>query len=126
MLNIQIPGVPMDTTNLIEFVIEESRENQVFNVEALALPDAIRLNLIEETGFYRKYFKNLEVYPNPSNDYVRVRYDQLNSATLEVRLLDMIGSQVQSKRIEKGEYRELELDVAKLKPVRLPDEHCRY
>ena len=116
LLNIQIPGVPMDTTNLIEFVIEESRENQVFNVEALALPDAIRLELIEETGFYRKYFKNLEVYPNPANDYVRVRYEQLNSATVEVRLIDMIGRQVHSKRIEKGEHRELEIDVAKLKP----------
>ncbi len=114
LINIQIPGVPMDTTNLIEFVIEENKQNQSFQIEALALPDAIRLELIEETGFYRNYFKNLEVYPNPANDYLTIAYEKLNSASLEVRLIDLTGQTVQTQKIQDGALRELSIDVSKV------------
>ena len=115
LLNIQIPGVPMDTANLIEFIVEEGKTNQVFNVEALALPDAIRLSLIEETGFLLKYFKNIEIFPNPASNEVKITYDRLFSFSVEVRLIDMSGQLVLSKGIAAGNFKEITIDVSRFK-----------
>ena len=113
-LNIQIPGVPMDSTNLIEFIIDENKTNQSFNLEALALPDAIRLTLIEETGILRRYFTNLSVYPNPAEDYIFINYEKLNSEGIEVYLTDIKGELIQSIGLQKGGSNQLEIDLTKL------------
>ena len=113
-LNIQIPGVPMDTTNLIEFIVDENQTNQTFNVEALALPDAIRLTLIEETGIYLKYFRNLEVYPNPTSDFVTITYEKLFTEGLDLQLLDIGGNVIRRIALDAGQRKSYELDVSQL------------
>ena len=113
LLNIQIPGVPMDTTNLIEFIVEEGKTNQVFNVEALALPDAIRLTLIEETGIWKDYFNNIRVYPNPVSDMLSVEYDA-KTPGIGMRLVDVSGQLIQSLPLEHITSNRIHLDLSRL------------
>ena len=70
------------------------------------------LQLIEETGLVLMYFKNIEVFPNPTSDKVRITYDKLFSASLELRLIDMSGHQLFRKEIAQGSFREEVIDVS--------------
>ncbi len=114
LLNVQFPGIPMDTTTLIEFKIDPLMEEQFFNVAALVTELGISLELIEETGFYRKYFKDLTIYPNPAKDYVTIDYEKLNSENIGVYLTDLTGHQLLTAKIENGRYRKIDFDTSKL------------
>ncbi len=113
-INIQIPGVPMDTASFIKITIEENVQNQTFSLFALALPDAISVELLKETGFRRKYFDELSVYPNPANDYLRVTYERLKHADLDIRLIDLTGKRVWSITINDERFGDLEFDTSDL------------
>ncbi|HCX20516.1 MAG TPA: hypothetical protein DHN29_01290 [Cytophagales bacterium] len=111
--NIEYPGIPMDEDSYVEFTIGEGGiEDEVLILEATVTDDGIVVQKIERLGFYRKYFKDLNVYPNPANSYVNIAYSKLMSETVVVRLIDLQGNVVTEQQIEKGYDKELQLDVS--------------
>lgn len=113
-LNIQYPGIPMDPDSFTEFVIEEGSEGVEFNLEATVTEEGITVQLIEALGFYRKYFKNLDVYPNPADQYLTIRYEKLMSENVKVKLLNMNGKVVREADVRKGYQQSMELDVSEV------------
>lgn len=74
LLNIQYPGIPMDATSDIEFVIGEDVQEQKFEVIALIEATGITVVTEEVLSVAKPYIKDLKLYPNPTADVLRVDY----------------------------------------------------
>ena len=83
-------------------------------LQATVTEDGIVVEKIERLGFYRKYFKDLNVYPNPADNYLTVTYGKLQSANVTVRLIDLNGQIVKEQQIEKGSNKEFAFDVSEI------------
>ncbi|MFY0687876.1 MAG: hypothetical protein JXQ90_11955 [Cyclobacteriaceae bacterium] len=110
-LNIQYPGVPMDPNSFVEFEISDEEEGDGYELAATISTDGIVVEVVEELGIYRNYFKNLSVYPNAADQYLIVAYDRLNAGSVQVRLLNLEGKEVLNQKLSKGDRQELRLDV---------------
>lgn len=111
--NIEYPGIPMDSSSFVEFEIgADGKEQNTFKLEALITEDGIVVEKIEELGFVRKYFKDLETYPNPANDYLTVSYAKLLAKDVLMRVVDLQGRTVKQLYLESGYNKEVELDVS--------------
>ena len=106
----------MDTASFIGFVISAEEEQDGYELGATVTEDGIPVEVLEELGFYRKYFKELSVYPNPADQELRITYQRLNAKSVEVGLLNLQGQKLMSDRIEKGYKREVVFDVSGLRP----------
>ncbi|MBV6648029.1 MAG: leucine-rich repeat domain-containing protein, partial [Cyclobacteriaceae bacterium] len=112
-LNIQYPGIPMDSTSFVEFDVGDGGvENNTLELEALVTEAGIAVELIEELGFYRQYFKDLSVYPNPTSERLQVHYSKLMSDDVMMRLMDRSGKTILEEKVEKGLNQTFEVDVS--------------
>lgn len=111
--NIEYPGIPMDPNSFVEFEIGEGGvENNTFILEAFITETGIEVVKIKELGFHRKYFKNLQVYPVPANDFLNIKYEKLLSESVEMRILDLSGNTLYKQAMERGYTKGLQLDVS--------------
>jgi hypothetical protein len=115
-LNIQYPGIPMDLNSFIQFEISNEQEKQGYVLAALITDEAIVVELVQRLGFYRKYFKDLNVYPIPAHDRVTIEYSRLNSSLVKVRLIDMQGKTLMEQKLDKGQNQRIQLEVEHLHP----------
>ena len=69
---------------------------------------------INELGFYRKYFKDLNVYPNPSDEVMHVSYAKMLAKGVVMRLVDLKGNVVLEQAVERGYDMALDLDVREI------------
>lgn len=112
-LNIEYPGIPMDTTSFVEFEIgADGVEKNTLTLVALVTDDGIIVEKIEELGFYRKYFKDLNVYPVPANHTMTISYTKLLHDGVLLRLVDLQGRTVLEKPMERGYNQEMQIDVS--------------
>ncbi|MFT4737851.1 MAG: hypothetical protein ACI92W_001969, partial [Paraglaciecola sp.] len=114
-INIQYPGVPMDPNSFIEFAISEEEEEDGYVLAATVFEDGIQVGVVEELGFVREYFKNLNVYPNPANEEIRITYAKLNSKDVSYQLMDLSGQVMVEGNVEKGQRQETRLETAGVK-----------
>ena len=111
--NIEYPGIPMDSTSFVQFEIgEDGVEQNTLVLEAVVTDDGIVVERINELGFYRRYFKDLNVYPNPADEVVNITYQKLLSDQVEIRLVDLNGRTVHQQIMQNGYDQKLELDVS--------------
>ncbi len=113
--NIEYPGIPMDPDSYVSFTIgDDGVEKNTFTLEAVITENGIVVEKIQELGFYRKYFKDLEVYPNPANDFMTISYAKLLHTGVTMRLVDLMGRTVLERQLDSGYDREMEIDVSKV------------
>jgi len=111
-LNIEYPGIPMDPNSFIEFEVGEGGlENSTLELEATVDEDGIAVELVEELGFYRNYFKDLELYPNPVEDELTIQYSKLLSKNVKVQFLNLQGQLVKEKTVEAGYQQRMLFDT---------------
>jgi hypothetical protein len=110
-INIQYPGIPMDPDSFIEFVITEEEEQDGYELAATVTEEGITVEVVEELGFFRKYFRELDVYPNPVSTELTIRYDKLMAETVEVVLMGLNGEIYIQDEVRKGWNKELVLDM---------------
>ena len=65
-LNIEYPGVPMDETSEIEFVVGGDEENQVFEVAATVTEEGIVVKTTKVLWSMKPFLKNIQLFPNPT------------------------------------------------------------
>lgn len=101
-LNIQYPGIPMDPTSFVDFSLGGGAglEQNKLSLEALVTETAIVVTKVKETGIYLSYFKNLEVYPNPADKFVTIRYEKLVKGDVVAELMDLNGNQLMFKDLK--------------------------
>ena len=111
-LNIEYPGIPMDPNTFIEFEVGVGGiEDNELTLEATVTDDGIAVELVEELGFYRRYFKELEIYPNPASDVLNIRYKKLMSDKVRVQVLSLQGRVIHEEEVRKGFNQTMSLDV---------------
>ncbi|MBV6646321.1 MAG: hypothetical protein KI790_12775 [Cyclobacteriaceae bacterium] len=114
-LNIQYPGIPMDPNSFVEFEVGEGgMEDNRLELEATINEDRIVVELVEELGFYRKYFKDLTVFPVPADDRVTIKYGKLLSDNVQMKMVDLKGQVVHQGKMKKGYNMSTELDVSQV------------
>jgi len=115
-LNIQYPGIPMDPASFVDFHLGGGSgvEQTRIKVYALATKTSIVVTKVEETGVYLDYFKGLTVYPNPTTNFLTIRYQKLVKEQVVADLLDLTGQVLTRLTLEAGSNKEGLLDVTDL------------
>ncbi len=112
-LNIEYPGIPMDPDSFVEFEVgANGLENNTLELEATVDENGISVALIEELGFYRRYFKDLNVYPNPVSSTLNITYSKLLSDQVQLQILDLQGKTIHEQKMNRGYGRSAQVDVS--------------
>ncbi|MFT6883380.1 MAG: hypothetical protein ACJAVY_002184, partial [Marinoscillum sp.] len=110
--NIEFPGIPMDPNSFVEFEIgADGKESNSFTLEATITEDGIVVEKIAELGFFRKYFKDLNVYPNPSDKEMHVTYAKMLAKGVVLRLTNLNGQTLYEAPVEPGYNGEISIEV---------------
>jgi hypothetical protein len=88
-LNIQYPGYPMDLNSFINITIGEGLKSSVV-VAAEVDKGQIKVKKLVVTGDIDRDEYAADVFPNPSADYIQLRFDTPSEART-VRLTDLTG-----------------------------------
>ena len=116
-LNIEFPGIPMDTTSFIEFEVgANGMEQNTLTLEATVDEGGIAVEQVAALGFFRRYFKELDVFPNPADKELNIRYEKLLSTDVQVQILDLQGRILKEEEVRTGYNREMTMDVRDLNP----------
>ncbi|MFT4834428.1 MAG: hypothetical protein ACI8WP_001188, partial [Flavobacteriaceae bacterium] len=106
------PGIPMDPNSFVEFEIgADGKESNSFTLEATITEDGIVVEKIAELGFFRKYFKDLNVYPNPSDKEMHVTYAKMLAKGVVLRLTNLNGQTLYEAPVEPGYNGEISIEV---------------
>jgi hypothetical protein len=116
-INIEYPGVPMDPNSFLIFDLGSNGaiDQNAINLDAEVFPGGIVVQKVKETGIYRDYFKNLNIFPNPAVDYINISYERLNSENVKMEIIDLTGSKILESKLPSGFNQNIELDVTNLK-----------
>ncbi|MEQ8715399.1 MAG: Ig-like domain-containing protein, partial [Cyclobacteriaceae bacterium] len=117
-VQIEFPGIPMDPNSFVEFELGGGGtidQNQI-NLAAEVKPTGIVVTKIEETGIYRDYFKDLNIFPNPADDYLEITYERLNTEGIMMQVMDLNGAIQIEQEIPKGFDQSVQLEVSHLTP----------
>lgn len=116
-LNIEYPGIPMDPTSFVEFNVGEGGiESNSLTLEATVSEEGIVVELVEELGFYRQYFKDLELYPNPADRELNIKYSKLISGDVYVQLINLQGKMIIERAVPEGFNQLLQLNISDQDP----------
>ena len=117
-IQIEYPGVPMDPNTFVEFELGGGGtiDQSILNLAAEVKPTGIEVRKIEETGIYRNYFKDLNVFPNPADDHLEITYKRLNTDGIIMQVMDLSGAIQIEQEIPKGFDQRVQLEVAHLNP----------
>ncbi|WP_420317119.1 FG-GAP-like repeat-containing protein [Ekhidna sp.] len=110
---VEYPGIPLDESSFVEFEIgEEGISDTDFKLTAFATEDGIEVNIERVLGLIFKYFKNLEVYPNPTTDVLKLSYRHLTDKKVGAQLVDLAGNVLWTQDIRSGYDGYEEIDVS--------------
>jgi len=100
LINIQYPGVPMDQSSDLLLTLGEDTDQDEVTVAALVTPNGIVVNQVEVKGIPAPYLKDINVYPNPSEDILQLDYFVRRKVDgLSLRLTDVTGRHLMMKEL---------------------------
>ncbi|MEQ8688964.1 MAG: T9SS type A sorting domain-containing protein [Imperialibacter sp.] len=113
-INIQYPGIPIDPASFIDFQLGGGAglEQNRISLEALVTEESLLITKVKETGIYLSYFKDLEVYPNPADKFVTIKYEQLVKGNVVAELMDLNGNSLKTMALKNEKNYTQLLDVA--------------
>ena len=70
----EYPGIPINESSFVEFEVGEAGiSDKDFQLQAFATEEGIEVTIEAVLGVILEYFKDLEIYPNPSTDYLKCK-----------------------------------------------------
>ncbi|MEQ9008527.1 MAG: T9SS type A sorting domain-containing protein, partial [Ekhidna sp.] len=100
-------------SSFVEFVVgEEGVSDTDFKLAAFATEDGVEISIEAVLGIILEYFKDLQIYPNPSREYLNIRYRHLKSGDVTAQLVDLAGNTKWSHDLRNGFEGELKVDVS--------------
>jgi Leucine-rich repeat (LRR) protein len=110
---VEYPGIPINESSFVQFVVgEQGISDTDFKLEAFASEDGIEVTIERVLGLIFEYFKNLEVYPNPTTDVLKMSYRHLTNKAVAAQLVDLLGNVLWSKDVRTGYDGYEEIDVS--------------
>ena len=109
---VEYPGIPLNDASSVEFEVGEAGVSDTdFKLQAFATEDGIEVTIEAVLGVILEYFKELEIYPNPSNEYLNIRYRHLKSKNVTAQLIDLTGNTMWAQNLRNGFEGQLQIDV---------------
>ncbi|MEO9482732.1 MAG: LamG-like jellyroll fold domain-containing protein [Ekhidna sp.] len=109
---VEYPGIPIDDSSFVQFEVGEAGVSDTdFKLQAFATADGIEISIEKVLGVILEYFKDLEIYPNPSSSYLNIRYRHLKSGDVTAELVDLSGNSKWSTDLRDGFDGQLRIDV---------------
>lgn len=109
---VEYPGIPLDESSFVEFEVgEEGVSDTEFKLTAFASEAGLEISIERVLGVILEYFKNLEIYPNPSDEFVNIRYRHLKSKDVTGQLVDLAGNTLWSQDLQSGFDGKIKIDV---------------
>ncbi len=109
---VEYPGIPLDESSFVQFEVGEAGVSDTdFRLQAFASEDGIEVTIEAVLGVILDYFKNLQIYPNPSSEYLNIRYRHLKSQNVTAQLVDLSGSTKWAQDLRNGFDGEINIDV---------------
>ncbi|WP_436514338.1 LamG-like jellyroll fold domain-containing protein [Ekhidna sp. To15] len=110
---VEYPGIPLDESSFVQFDVGEAGVSDTdFKLQAFATEDGVEVTIEAVLGVILEYFKDLEIYPNPSSEYLNIRYRHLKSNDVVAQLVDLAGNTMWSEDLRNGFDGQLRIDVA--------------
>ncbi|MEQ9006799.1 MAG: T9SS type A sorting domain-containing protein, partial [Ekhidna sp.] len=85
-----------------------------FKLEAFVSEAGIEITIDRVLGLILEYFKDLEVYPNPVIETLKIRYRHLKSGSVNAQLVDLKGNVLWHDKMQQGFDGQKEIDVSGL------------
>ena len=103
LFNVEFPGIPMDPNSFVAFNLGENLDDSELQLAALITEDGIVVEKIEEVGIPTPLFRTALVYPNPSRDFVNIRYSLARPVNgLQMEVLGVDGVKYMQQTIDHG------------------------
>lgn len=113
---VEYPGIPLDESSTVEFEVgEQGISDTEFKLEAFVDEDGIEVTIDRVLGLILSYFKDLEVYPNPASEVLKLSYRHLTNKKVVAQLVDLKGNVLWTQDIKSGYDGYEEIDVSKYK-----------
>ena len=110
---VEYPGIPIDDAASVQFEVGVAGiGDDDFSLSAFATEDGIEVTIETVLGVILDYFKDLEIYPNPSREYLNIRYRHLKSQDVTAQLIDLSGNLKWSQNLTNGFDGQLKVDVS--------------
>ncbi|MFK7954050.1 MAG: T9SS type A sorting domain-containing protein [Ekhidna sp.] len=110
---VEYPGIPLDEAAFVEFEVGEAGiSNTDFKLEAFASENGIEVTIDVVLGVILDYFKDLQIYPNPSSENLNISYRHLKSRDVVAELVDLSGNTKWSQDLNSGFNGNLRIDVS--------------
>lgn len=110
---VEYPGIPLDESAFVQFEVGEAGISDTdFKLEAFASEEGIEITIVRILGVILDYFKNLEVYPNPTTDWLKVSYRHLKSSNVRAEIVDLSGKNKWSMDLKNGFDGSIDIDVS--------------
>ena len=110
---VEYPGIPLDPDAEVQFEVgEQGISDTEFSLSAFASEEGVEVEITRILGVILTYFKDLEVYPNPSTDRLNIQYRHLKSADVTAELVDLTGQTKWSQELQNGYNGNLTIDVS--------------
>ncbi|WP_420317393.1 BspA family leucine-rich repeat surface protein [Ekhidna sp.] len=110
---VEYPGIPLDESSFVQFDVgEEGVSDTDFRLQAFATEDGIEVEIEAVLGVILEYFKNLQIFPNPSRDYLNIKYRHLKSGDVTAQLVDLAGNTMWSTDLRDGFDGDLKIEVS--------------
>lgn len=110
---VEYPGIPLDESSFVQFEVgEQGISDTEFSLTAFASEDGLVVTIERVLGVILEYFKDLKVYPNPSDEFVNIRYRHLKSRDVTAQLVDLSGNTMWSEDLQSGFDGYLKIDVS--------------
>ncbi|WP_425389492.1 LamG-like jellyroll fold domain-containing protein [Ekhidna sp.] len=110
---VEYPGIPLDESSFVQFEVgEEGISDTDFKLQAFATEEGIQVEIEAVLGVILEYFKDLSIFPNPSREYLNIRYRHLKSSDVTAQLVDLSGNTKWSTELRNGFDGELRIDVS--------------
>ena len=112
---VEYPGIPLDDAAEVEFEVGELGVSDTeFKLEAFVSEAGIEITIDRVLGLILEYFKDLEVYPNPVIETLKIRYRHLKSGSVNAQLVDLKGNVLWHDKMQQGFDGQKEIDVSGL------------
>lgn len=113
LLNIQTPGIPMDTTSFIRIILGSDLFSRSAGVEAEKTDEKIVVRQLIITGLEETDIPLL-AYPNPTHDYLFIKSKLGASGRLAPGIFDLKGGEINLRKEFLEEDDAWQLDVSRL------------
>ena len=111
----EYPGIPLDPSWEVEFTVgERGISDTEFALVAEVTEGSVVTSIDRILCVILTYFKDLSVYPNPTDDYLRIRYRHLKSQDVTAELVDLTGKTKWEEDLQTGYNGSLDIDIRDL------------